>query len=164
MFWVMLSKICIKHIQYCKCIAVVVHSQDTMKGCCSNCAHVYSKECVRMNVQYIISVLLHQKVYILCIVVFLSRHDESSAVLTIIVSQKWDLSSLSWSIQQDEWTALMYAAQHGQSNVAETLLQHGANVDIQNVVSTQSHFFSCWSCSFSCWDITIWAAFPMQAK
>ena len=37
---------------------------------------------------------------------------------------------------QDGWTALMYAAQNGNSNVVETLLQHGASVDMQKVVST----------------------------
>ena len=37
---------------------------------------------------------------------------------------------------QDGWTALMYAAQNGHSNVVETLLQHGASVDMQSVVST----------------------------
>ena len=37
---------------------------------------------------------------------------------------------------QDGWTALMYAAQNGHSNVVEMLLQHGASVDMQSVVST----------------------------
>ena len=37
---------------------------------------------------------------------------------------------------QDGWTALMFAAQEGNSIVVETLLQHGASVDMQNVVST----------------------------
>ena len=37
---------------------------------------------------------------------------------------------------QDGWTALMYAARSGHSNVVETLLQHGASVHMQNVVST----------------------------
>ena len=37
---------------------------------------------------------------------------------------------------QDGVTALMVAAQNGHSNVVETLLQHGASVDMQNVVST----------------------------
>ena len=30
----------------------------------------------------------------------------------------------------------MFAAQNGDSNVVETLLQHGASVDMQSVVST----------------------------
>ena len=37
---------------------------------------------------------------------------------------------------QDGWPALMYAAQNGHSSVVETLLQHGASVDMQSVVST----------------------------
>ena len=37
---------------------------------------------------------------------------------------------------QDGWTALMLAAQEGHSNVVETLLQHGASVDMQSLVST----------------------------
>ena len=37
---------------------------------------------------------------------------------------------------QDGGTALMLAAQNGHSNVVETLLQHGASVDMQSVVST----------------------------
>ena len=36
---------------------------------------------------------------------------------------------------QDGVTALMVAAQKGHSNAVETLLQHGASVDMQNVVS-----------------------------
>ena len=41
--------------------------------------------------------------------------------------------ALNW---QGGRTALMYAAQQGHSNVVETLLQHGASVDMQNVVSS----------------------------
>ena len=37
---------------------------------------------------------------------------------------------------QDGWTALMLAAHKGHSNVVETLLQHGASVDMQSVVNT----------------------------
>ena len=37
---------------------------------------------------------------------------------------------------QDGCTALMFAAQEGHSNVVKTLLQHGASVDMQSVVST----------------------------
>ena len=37
---------------------------------------------------------------------------------------------------QDGGTALMYATLNGHSNVVETLLQHGASVDRQSVVST----------------------------
>ena len=37
---------------------------------------------------------------------------------------------------QDGGTALMLAAKNGHSNVVETLLQHGASVDVQSVVST----------------------------
>ena len=37
---------------------------------------------------------------------------------------------------QDGGTALKYAAQNGHSIVVETLLQHGASVDMQSVVST----------------------------
>ena len=33
-------------------------------------------------------------------------------------------------------TALMFAAQNGHSNVVETLLQHGASMDMLSVVST----------------------------
>ena len=36
---------------------------------------------------------------------------------------------------QDGWTALMLAAQNGHSNVVETLLQHGASVDMKKTVS-----------------------------
>jgi len=36
---------------------------------------------------------------------------------------------------QDGRTALMSAARNGQSNVVETLLQHGASLQMQNVVS-----------------------------
>ena len=36
---------------------------------------------------------------------------------------------------QDGWTALMSAAQDGHSNVVETLLQHGASVDMKGTVS-----------------------------
>ena len=36
---------------------------------------------------------------------------------------------------QDGWTALMVAAQNGHSNVVETLLQHGASVDMKKTVS-----------------------------
>ena len=36
---------------------------------------------------------------------------------------------------QDGWTALMVAAQNGHSNVVETLLQHGASVDMKETVS-----------------------------
>ena len=37
---------------------------------------------------------------------------------------------------QDGLTALMFAAENGHSNVVETLLHHGATVDMQKVVST----------------------------
>ena len=37
---------------------------------------------------------------------------------------------------QDGWSAQMFAAENGHSSVVETLLQHGASVDMQNVVST----------------------------
>ena len=37
---------------------------------------------------------------------------------------------------QSGWTALMSAARNGHFNVVETLLQRGASVDMQNVVST----------------------------
>ena len=37
---------------------------------------------------------------------------------------------------QNGRTALMYAAQNGHSNVVETLLQHGASVHMQSLVST----------------------------
>ena len=37
---------------------------------------------------------------------------------------------------QDGWTALMSAALSGHSKVVETLLQHGAKVDMQKEVST----------------------------
>ena len=37
---------------------------------------------------------------------------------------------------QDGGTALMVAAENGHSNVVETLLQHGASVDMQKDVST----------------------------
>ena len=37
---------------------------------------------------------------------------------------------------QDGCTALMVAATNGHSNVVEILLQHGASVDMQSVVST----------------------------
>ena len=37
---------------------------------------------------------------------------------------------------QNGQTALMYAAVNGHSNMVETLLQHGASVDMQSVVST----------------------------
>ena len=37
---------------------------------------------------------------------------------------------------QDGGTALMLAAKNGHSNVVETLLQHGASVDMQSVVNT----------------------------
>ena len=40
---------------------------------------------------------------------------------------------------QNGWTALMLAAQEGHSIVVETLLQHGASVDMQSVVSTLYH-------------------------
>ena len=36
---------------------------------------------------------------------------------------------------QDGVTALMLAAQNGHSNVVETLLQHGASVDMKETVS-----------------------------
>ena len=36
---------------------------------------------------------------------------------------------------QDGGTALMLAAQDGHSNVVETLLQHGASVDMKKTVS-----------------------------
>ena len=36
---------------------------------------------------------------------------------------------------QDGMTALMLAAQNGHSNVVETLLQHGASVDMKMTVS-----------------------------
>ena len=36
---------------------------------------------------------------------------------------------------QDGGTALMFAAQNGHSNVVETLLQHGASVDMKKTVS-----------------------------
>ena len=36
---------------------------------------------------------------------------------------------------QDGWTALMCAAENGHSNVVETLLQHGASVDMKMTVS-----------------------------
>ena len=44
-------------------------------------------------------------------------------------------SYTTYTLKQDAWTAMMLAAQDGHSNVVETLLQHGASVDIQNVVS-----------------------------
>ena len=50
-------------------------------------------------------------------------------LIEIILTMNW----------QDGWTALMYAAENGHSNVVETLLQHGASVDMQNVVSTLWH-------------------------
>ena len=37
---------------------------------------------------------------------------------------------------QGGWTALMFAARNGHSNVVEMLLQHEASVDMQSVVST----------------------------
>ena len=37
---------------------------------------------------------------------------------------------------QNGGTALMLAAQNGHSNVVETLLQHGASVDMKKTVST----------------------------
>ena len=43
------------------------------------------------------------------------------------------LLTMNW---QDGWTALMFAAENGHSNVVETLLQHEASVDMQSVVST----------------------------
>ena len=46
---------------------------------------------------------------------------------------------------QDGWTALMLAAQNGHSNVVETLLQHGASVDMKITVSawlTEPSFIS----------------------
>ena len=46
---------------------------------------------------------------------------------------------------QDGWTALMLAAQNGHSNVVETLLQHGASVDMKMTVSawlTEPSFIS----------------------
>ena len=36
---------------------------------------------------------------------------------------------------QGGWTALMFAAHNGHSNVVETLLQHGASVDMKATVS-----------------------------
>ena len=36
---------------------------------------------------------------------------------------------------QDGWTALTLAAQNGHSNAVETLLQHGASVDMKKTVS-----------------------------
>ena len=36
---------------------------------------------------------------------------------------------------QDGWTALMLAAKNGHFNVVETLLQHGASVDMKKTVS-----------------------------
>ena len=38
---------------------------------------------------------------------------------------------------QDGWTALMVAALNGHSNAVETLLQHGASVDMKKTVSAQ---------------------------
>ena len=36
---------------------------------------------------------------------------------------------------QDGWTALMVAVENGHFNVVETLLQHGASVDMKKTVS-----------------------------
>ena len=46
-------------------------------------------------------------------------------LIEIILTMKW----------QDGGTALMFAAQKGHSNVVETLLQHGASVDMKTTVS-----------------------------
>ena len=61
-------------------------------------------------------------------------------LIEVHLTLNWQLTEIHLTVNcQDGQTALMTAALNGHSNVVETLLQHGASVDVQDVVSALSH-------------------------
>ena len=69
------------------------------------------------------------------VTVYSLRNTHLFPLIEITLTMNW----------QDGWTALLSAARNGHSNVVETLLQHGASVDMKMTVSawlTEPSFIS----------------------